>query len=394
MNSKWFEEKLNSTIGELRGRAVAISAELHANPELALCEYQASEVLQDWLKDEGFAVTAGVADLPTAFVASWGSGSPRIAVMAEYDALPGLGHGCGHNLIAAGGLTAGIAMRRVLAEAAPAHQGTILVIGTPGEEGAGGKAIELEHGVFDGVDAAMMFHPADRTILTRRMLACLHLSVRFHGVASHAAKNPESGRNALAAMIAFFVGIDGLRQHIGSSARIHGVITNGGAAANVVPDLTEADFYVRDKTLIEAEALAVRVRACAEGAAMMTGTTAELSSASPNYAHLHSNQTMADRLEQYLTGLGYPAEAPSPDDATGSTDAGNVSLVLPTIHPFIKVAARGTPSHSDALRKAAIEPPAHDAMIAIAQAMAALGLDLLTEPELLAAASVEFRQGT
>jgi amidohydrolase len=311
--------------------------------------------------------------------------------MAEYDALPGLGHGCGHNLIAAGCLTAGIAMRRVLA-AAPEQQGTVLVIGTPGEEGAGGKAIELEHGVFDDVDAAMMFHPADRTILTRRMLACLHVTVRFHGVASHAAKNPELGRNALGAMIAFFVGVDGLRQHIGTTARIHGVITNGGAAANVVPDLTEADFYIREKTLVEAEALAVRVRQCAEGAALMTGTTADFDSASPRYAHLQSNQTMADRLEHYLTPLGYQAEAPSPDDATGSTDAGNVSLALPTIHPFVQIAPRGTPSHSLALRQAAAQPEAHEAMLAIAQAMAALGLDLLSEPDLLAEASAEFQR--
>ena len=380
---------VRAAISGLRARSVAVSAALHAEPELALREHKSSELLQQWLHDEGFEVAAGVAGLPTAFVATWGTSSPRVAFLAEYDALPGLGHGCGHNLIAAGGVAAGIAARRALACSGD-RPGSILVIGTPGEEGAGGKAIELTEGVFAGVDAAMMFHPADRTILTRRMLACLHLTVRFQGVAAHAAKNPEDGRNALAAMIQFFNGIDALRQHIGSRARLHGVITNGGAAANVVPDLTEADFYVRHETLDQATELADRVRDCAEGAALMTGTSAEMVSASPSYAHLNSNHTMAGRLGRYLEELGYPAEPPSPDDATGSTDAGNVSLTLPTVHPFVQVAPRGTPSHSIALREAAATPAAHDAMLAAAHAMASLGLDLLTEPELLASATAEF----
>jgi amidohydrolase len=356
---------------------------------LALREHRSTEVLQDWLRAEGFTVTPGVAGLPTAFIAEWGAGRPRIAYLVEYDALPGLGHGCGHNLIAAGGVTAASALRRVLGAGT---SGTVMVIGTPGEEGAGGKVTELAAGVFDEVDAALMFHPADRTILTRRMLACAHLTIRFHGVAAHAAKNPEAGRNALAAMIQFFVAVDGLRQHVGPDARLHGVITNGGAAANVVPDLTEADFYVRHRTLDEARALADRVRACAEGAALATGTSAELVDAAPAYAHLNSNETLARRFGGYLTELGVAAVPPSPNDPTGSTDAGNVSLVLPTIHPFVQVAPTGTPSHSTALAQAAVSDQAHDAMLCAAEALSTLGADLIAEPALLAAAWAEFEQ--
>jgi amidohydrolase len=256
------------------------------------------------------------------------------------------------------------------------------VIGTPGEEGAGGKVIELEAGVFDDVDAAVMFHPADRTIIDRRMLACLHLSVRFHGVAAHSGKNPEAGRNALAAMIQFFVAVDGLRQHIEADARVHGIITNGGAAANVVPDLTEADFYVRHRTLEAATALAGRVARCAEGAALGSGTTVEVWPSAPPYAHLHTNRAMAERLQTHLVGLGVAVEAPLPNDATGSTDAGNVSLAIPTVHPFIQIVDRGVPSHSVAFREAAATPKAQDAMLTMAKAMADLGADLLGDADL------------
>jgi amidohydrolase len=267
--------------------------------------------------------------------------------------------------------------------------GTLLVIGTPGEEGQGGKVTMLERGVFDGVQAALMFHPSDRTFVDRHMLACIHVNVSFRGVAAHAAKNPQDGRNALAAMIAFFNGIDALRQHISPRARIHGVITNGGAAANVIPDHTQAEFYVRDATLAEASVLLERVRACADGAALMTGTEVDVESSAP-YAQLSPNRTMAGVMATYLTALGYPPGIASPTDAAGSTDAGNVSLALPTIHPFIQIAPVGTPLHSTDFREAAVTRSAHEAMLAASCALAAVGLDLITDPDLLNRAAAEF----
>ncbi|MFT4123161.1 MAG: M20 family metallopeptidase [Microbacteriaceae bacterium] len=379
---------LDRAVQERADRAVRTSLELHARPELALREHYACELLTTWLQDEGFAVERGVAGLDTAFVGRWGDGGPTIALMAEYDALPGIGHACGHNLIAAGGVLVASAVRAVLA--ARGLPGTVLLIGTPGEEGAGGKITELEAGVFDGVDAALMFHPSDRTVLTRRMLACLHLDIRFHGVAAHAAKNPDQGRNALAAMIQFFSGVDALRQHIPASARLHGIITNGGTAPNVVPDLTEAAYIVRDVTLDSAVALRERIVTVAEGAAAMTGTRAEVLDSVAPYAHLRSNLTMAARLERHLGEIGLEVVPPSPEEGTASTDAGNVSLALPTVHPFVGIAPLGTPGHSEAFARAAASPQAQQAMLGIASGLARTAWDLLTDPALLLAARDEF----
>ncbi|HEY0258804.1 MAG TPA: M20 family metallopeptidase [Lacisediminihabitans sp.] len=382
-------EAVSAAIEALRGRAATISREIHAHPELPFREERASALLSSWLEDEGFTVESGVADMPTAFVGRWGSGSPRIAVMAEYDALPGLGHGCGHNLIAAGGVLAAAALRRAMAGSGAA--GTLEVIGTPAEEGGGGKILELNAGVFDGIDGALMFHPADRTILDRRMLACVHLRITFRGVAAHAAKNPDLGKNALAAMVLFFTGVDALRQHVNDGARMHGIITDGGSAVNVVPDRSEADFMVRHLTLAEVAVLRDRVTAVARGAALMTGTEVTVEETAPPYAHLESNGPMVDRLDLIMKELGLSVEEAAPDDRTGSTDAGNVSLALPTVHPFMQVAPRGTPSHSVAFREAAESDEAQDAMVDMATALALLGWDLFDDSELLASASSHWR---
>ncbi|MCL6600428.1 MAG: amidohydrolase [Alicyclobacillus macrosporangiidus] len=235
--------RIHEAVVQIRDDMVALSLDLHEHPELSLQEHYASGRLKAWLEREGFAVESPVAGLPTAFVGRIGQGRPTIAFLLEYDALPEIGHACGHNLIATGGLTAAISLARAL----PKPPGSIWVIGTPGEEGAGGKVIELEAGVFDGVDAALMFHLGDRTIPWRHATATAHLRIQFHGKAAHAAGSPQEGRNALAAMIQFFVSVDGLRQHIPESARLHGIITHGGAAPNIVPDFTEADLRGAEK---------------------------------------------------------------------------------------------------------------------------------------------------
>jgi amidohydrolase len=370
----------------LRDEFVGLSQDIHAHPELAFEERCASRRLMDWLERAGFLVTNPIAGLATAFIASAGSGAPHIAYLLEYDALPEIGHACGHNLIAAGGTLAATLLQQAL----PDHAGTLSVIGTPAEEGGGGKIIELEAGVFDGIDAALMFHPGDRTLPWRHSISSAHLSISFHGQAAHAAKDPQSGRNALAAMIQFFVAVDGLRQHIPEKARIHGVIRHGGAAANVVPDYTEAEMLVRDVTRERALALVERVTGCAEGAALATGTTTTVKQASPVYAERKNNKTIAGRLAMYLESLGVAVEAPSFANPAGSSDMGNVSLVLPAIHPYLQIADRGTPSHSVAFREAASTQRAHDAAWNMAIALAQTGADLLTDPHLLAQARAEF----
>jgi len=372
--------KIRKAIGDIREEIVGLSLDLHARPETAFEEHYASACLKSWLEREGFELESPVAGMETAFVGKTGNGGrPAVAFLMEYDALPEIGHACGHNLIATGGLAAATALRRAL----PDPDGTILAIGTPGEEGSGGKIFELEAGVFDEVDAALMFHPGVRTWPWRHATATAHLSVKFHGEAAHAAGSPQQGRNALAAMIQFFVAVDALRQHTPDTSRLHGVITHGGAAANIVPDYTEASYLVRALTTEATLELVERVRACAEGAAKATGTTTEVEHAGPLYAERKNNRAIASRVADYLRETGETVETPVLKGGIGSSDIGNVSLVLPAIHPYIKIAAAGTPGHSVAFREAAASPEAQEAMLRMAEALALTGADLLLDPGFL-----------
>jgi amidohydrolase len=362
-----------------------LSLDLHGHPELALAEHRSAGLLREWLKDQGFRVQAPVAGLDTAFVGEYGQGSPVIAYLAEYDALPGVGHGCGHNLIAAGGIGAAAALMQAL----PEPPGTLRVIGTPGEEGAGGKVIELEAGLFDDVDAALMFHPGDRTLPFRHALASMPLVFEFHGVSAHAADSSTDGRSALAAMIQLFVSVDALRQFVPETSRIHGVILDGGHASNIIPDYTRASFQVRTVTTELLDGLVERVVACAEAAALATGTTMEVTR-SHVYAERKNNHAIAYRVAQYLTELGEDVEEPVLRGGTGSSDIGNVSLRLPAIHPYIKFMPRGTPGHSHAMTEAVAGIDAHQAMLRMAAALAKTGADLFCDGALLDAARKEF----
>ncbi len=363
----------------------ALSGQIYQEPETAFQEYKAVSLLTGWLDKRGFAVQTSVGGLETAFVACSGSGAPRVAFVAEYDALPQIGHACGHNLIGAGAAVAAAALRDVLPDG-----GTVCVIGAPAEEGGGGKVLALNAGLFDGVNAALMFHPADRTLAWRHALASAHLRVTYRGVAAHAAKNPEDGRNALAALIQLFTGIDALRQHIPATARIHGVIRDGGAAPNVVPDHTVADFLVREVTAERAEALVKRFAACAQGAALATGTEVDIEHTAPLYTERKNNHVMADRLTRHLTDLGLDVEPASFANPAGSSDIGNLSLAVPTIHPYLQVADRGTPGHSVAFRDAVATDRAHNVALLMVTALATLGSELITDPDLLAEVGHEF----
>ena len=376
---------IDEAIAGLDDRLRELSLEVHAHPEPALAEHHCAALLGEWLTGAGFEVRAPVAGLDTAFVAEYGQGSPVIAYLVEYDALPGVGHGCGHNLIAAGGAGAATALMRAL----PEPPGTLRVIGTPGEEGAGGKVIELEAGVFDDVDAALMFHPGDRTIPIRHALASMPLTFEFHGVAAHAAGSPADGRSALAAVIQLFVSVDALRLFLPETSRVHGVILDGGRASNVIPDYTRASFQVRAVTSDLLAEHVERVVACAQAAAQATGTTVDVTRGHV-YAERKNNHAIAYRVAEYLSELGEEVEVPVLRGGTGSSDIGNVSLRLPAIHPYVKVMPRGTPGHSHAMTEAVAGADAHRAMLRMASALAKTGADLFCDGALLEEARKEF----
>ncbi len=384
-------KELSAELAALRPRMDAVSLSIHTRPELKFAEFHAQQVLTRWLAEEGFTVTVPVGGLDTAFMAVHESGRPGpcVAVLAEYDALPGLGHGCGHNLIAAGGVAAAMAVVRAL----PAHPGTIAVIGTPGEEmGGAGKVRLADAGVFDGVDAAVMFHPGDRWLAGRPGLAAAHLRIAFTGVSTHASVSPWQGRSALAAAQLFLNALDAMRQFVPPSARLHGIIVDGGQAPNVVPARAAVDLYVRDRTAASGGALVERVRAAAAGAALATQTQAEVSETGPLYAERRNNAVLAERFADAVRALGADIGPLDPDSPAGSSDIGNLSQLMPVIHPYVQIADAGTPAHSEAMREAAATPLAHDRTQVAATGLAEVVSALLTEPDVLAAARAEFEE--
>ncbi|TXL91785.1 amidohydrolase [Streptomyces sp. IB2014 016-6] len=382
-------KRLTDELTVLRPRMEEVSRAVHARPELKFAEFHALEVLTGWLAEAGFTVETGAGGVDTAFVAvhQGSTPGPCVAVLAEYDALPAVGHGCGHNLIAAGGTAAAIAAVRAL----PGHPGTIAVIGTPGEEmGGAGKVLLAEAGVFDGVDAAVMFHPSDRSATTQHALAAAHLRADFAGVSAHAAKTPWEGRSALAAAQLFLNALDSMRQFIPPTARLHGIVSDGGQAPNVVPSRAAVDFYVRDTTSAATEALVERVRAAARGAALATGTEAAVTETGALYAERRDNSVLAARFGATVRALGVDIGPGAPDEPAGSSDIGNLSQLLPVIHPYVQTAAFGTPSHSDAMRDASATAFAHDRTQIAATGLARVVTDLVADPEFLAAARAEF----
>jgi amidohydrolase len=372
--------RVREAIADLRPLLVDVSMDLHAHPELAMEEHHAADRLTAELAREGFAVERPVAGMATAFVGRRGTAGrhPRVAILMEYDALPGVGHACGHNLIAAGGLGAALAVARAL----PEVPGELMAVGTPGEEGEGGKIIELEAGVFDGVDSAIMFHPGSHNWAIRHATASSHVVMKFYGKAAHAAGAPEKGINALNAVIHTFVHIDALRQHIPETSRIHGIITHGGDAPNVVPEYAEAKFLVRSLTMRGVEELMAKVRACAEGAALANGARVEFETGR-TYAERKNNRVLAERFARYLEATGETVEEPVLRGGTGSSDIGNVSLVLPTIHPYMAIAPKDTPGHSREMAAAAASGRGQEAMLHVAEAMAHVAVDLFLEEGLV-----------
>ena len=366
-----------------------LSLRIHANPELGFQETKAASWLTEYLAGHGFSIEAGICGLPTAFRAGYGVGKPIVAILAEYDALPQLGHACGHNLIAASAVGAGLACKPVIDQLG----GSILIIGTPAEEVYGGKVVMAERGAFDGVDIAMMAHPGSHDTAATRALACQTLEVEFLGRASHAAAHPEAGTNALEAMIQSFNAINSLRQHIRDSARIHGIITDGGEAPNIVPAHSAGTFIVRAESDDYLDELKERVLACFQGAATATGASLKHRWGDVKYAALRLNLTLARLFKENMESLGREIKLTDPETAFGSTDMGNVSQLVPAIHPDVAIAPKNVSIHSPDFARLAASDAGIRGSLDAAKAMAMTFADLVSSPETVAKIKEEFRQG-
>jgi amidohydrolase len=378
-------DEICRAIDRFKDKAVGLGRQVHARPELKFEEHFATELLSDGLGKLGVEVKRGVGGLKTAFRAVVGKPGPTIAILAEYDALPN-GHSCGHNLICTAALSA-FAGLVAIRERLP---GRVVILGTPAEEGGGGKIILLEHGELKGVDAAMMAHPMDGEFATLPALATRHLRITFHGRASHAAAAPWTGASALSAVIQTFQSVDAARLHFRDGSRIHGIITNGGQAVNIVPEKTECEFLCRAYTTKYAHEIADRVVRCAEAAAMATGTRAE-HEVIGGYKNLINNLVIAHRYARHSETLGTLAPDAPPDMPTGSTDMGDVSHAIPSIHPVFRIADPGTGNcHEDRFEKHTDTPRAYGAMIRVAKAIAMTAYDLIAEPSLMESAKREF----
>jgi amidohydrolase len=368
-------------------RLIVLSHGVHEDAELAFEEHRSSERLVTALDAAGLRVETGVAGLDTAFVATAGSGPLTVAICAEYDALPGIGHACGHNVIAASAVGAGLA----LAPMADDLGLTVKVIGTPAEEGGGGKILMLDAGVFDGVHAAMMVHPAPDESLILPCLAVEHLTVRYRGREAHASGYPERGINAADALTVAQVAIGLLRQHLEPSHRVHGIVTHGGDAPNIVPGRTQGWWYVRAATLAQLEELSPRIQACFEAGALATGCELEIEHTSPRYSEFLPDALLLAAYEREALAIGrsFPERDPS-NLLSASTDMANVSLAVPAIHPMLGIESDGAVNHQPAFTAAAARPSADRAMldgaIAMARTTISVALDEDVRARLLTAA--------
>jgi amidohydrolase len=382
------KDLLAGAVDRLGDELESLSRRIHDHPELGFQEVKAAGWLAEFLERQGFKVERGVAGVDTAFRATVETGDgPTIAILCEYDALPAIGHACGHNVIATAGVGAGAALA-ALRDKLP--KGRVQVIGTPAEEGGGGKVKLLRGGVFKTVDAAMMIHGFDRWIMHQDLLGIVRCRFEFTGKAAHASADPWEGVNALDAVIQTFNNVSMLRQQVRPEARIHGIVNEGGAAANIIPEFASATFYVRAAEIDYMWALQKRVIACAEGAARATGCTLNVVEQRDNaYEPMKRNATLLELFRANARTFGV-VESPESRDRMGSSDVGNVSQVIPAIQPMVQIAPEGTPIHSRAFAEAAIKPLARDGMLKAAKIMAMTTCDLLADPALVKEARREF----
>jgi len=391
VNIAELKDQAEERIDEIKERMVELSSDLHENPELSFEEYHASDLLVAELEDKGFVVETGTGGLDTAFRGSFVETSPEpsICFMVEYDALEDLGHACGHNLSGVASVGAAIAVKEVLAS--HGLPGKVIALGTPGEELLSGKVPMVETGVFDNVDVAMMVHMFDRTILDPKFIAVEGLEFEFHGSPSHAAGAPEKGINALNGIIQTFENINALRQHVKDGVRIHGVITDGGSAVNIVPERAVGKFFVRAEERTYLDEVVEGVRKCAEGAAVATGTDLEINTFGSN-EELKNNPVLTEvfgnNVRRYQEKVIETTE-----EVLGSTDAGNVSKTVPTIHPTLSIAEEGTSLHTEEFARATCSEEGFLGMMIAAKTLALTALDLIVDDDLMDRVRGTFHEG-
>ncbi|HXY43645.1 MAG TPA: M20 family metallopeptidase [Acidimicrobiales bacterium] len=371
------KERAASTVARDHDTLIGLSHRIHAKPELGFEEENASAWCAEQLAEAGLSVVMGICDLPTAFVATAGSGPFVLAICAEYDALPDIGHACGHNVIASAAIGAG----RALAPLADDLGITIKVLGTPAEEGGGGKVLMLERGGFDGVNAAMMVHPAPGELDRMPCLAVEHFDVVYRGKEAHASAFPERGINAADALTVAQVAIGLLRQHADFGDQVHGIVTLGGAAPNIVPAHTEAKYYVRARTLKALETWSPRVKRCFEAGALATGCGLEIVPQGPTYSEFRTDEAMANLYRANATALGRVFPPPGDRIMSGSTDMANVSLAIPSIHPMLGLDSFPAVNHQPEFTAAAGGAIADQAVLDGATAMAWTVIDLASSED-------------
>jgi amidohydrolase len=382
--------RLASVVEAHRAEIIELSHRIHANPEPAFEEHQAAAWLAEGLQQHGFEVELPAGRLATAIRATRrggrGGASPRIGILAEYDALPGLGHGCGHNTMAASGFGAALA----LASIADELPGEVVFLGTPAEERGSGKRTMIEDGLFAGLDAALLYHPCDRSHVVSYPLASEDVDVVFTGLQAHASSDPWKGRNALDALVLLFTSVGLWRQQLHPTARVHGIVREGGTAANIIPERASAWFMLRSDDQADYAAMRARFVEMAQAAALATGTTVTVDF-SGGATTMQNNPVLVERFRANMAAYGI--EDMGEDLNSGSTDMGNVSWVCPTIHPDLAICDEGVAGHSTQFRDAAVTPRADETTLLAATLVAQTAYELYADPELVAAAWREFRAG-
>ena len=382
-------DKLSQAVESRRHQLVELARDIHAHPELGYEEHYAVERVARLLHDEGYDVDVGVYDLDTALRTQAGSGRPTVAVLAEYDALPGIGHACGHNVICATAVGAFLAVADVVADLG----GSVVLLGTPAEEGGGGKELIARAGAFDSVDAALMLHPMGVDIAEHPWLGVRQVAVTYHGLPAHASMMPFLGRNALDAVVNAYTGIAQLRQHLLPTDRVHGIITDGGQRPNIVPERAAATFYLRSAEPDTLAELAERAAAVFEAAATATGTRLEIEwDTCPVYMPVRNNHALAARYAENLAPRGRRVlpRGIVPGELTGSTDLGNVSVRVPAIHPTLAIAPPHVTIHTAEFAEWARSERADEATVDGAIGLALTAADYLTDQGLRDAVAAEF----
>ncbi|WP_432409355.1 M20 family metallopeptidase [Wukongibacter sp. M2B1] len=379
-------EKVIKVIQEINDELIELNEYIYENPELGNKEYKSCKAHVDILREHGFDVEEKYLGIGTAFRATFDSGrsGPTIAYLSEYDALPMLGHGCGHNILGTTSTGAGIVLGKLISDIG----GRVVVLGTPAEETDGAKVDMANRGTFDDIDVAMIAHPMDKHYRSGKSLAMEAIQFTFKGKSAHAAAYPEKGINALDAVINTFNNINALREHIRSDARVHGVIVEGGKAANIVPDLAIAQFYVRATSKKYLQELIVKIKNCAKGASLAAGTELEISNYEATYDNLVTNQILSKTYCNNLESMGVQNIYDRPDG--GSLDTGNVSHVCPTIHPYFSISNNDIVAHTKEFADASVMPFAYEEMKKTIGALVLTAIDVINNKELLKKIKEEF----